>query len=51
MTFQTNKNDPYNGGRDELRKLICSIWLGDDDRDRTLVVSRTTPLEAYNAYI
>jgi len=28
MTFQTNKNDPYNRGRDELNALLRSIWLG-----------------------
>ena len=26
-------------------------WLGGDDRDRTLVVSKTTPVEAYHAVI
>ncbi len=28
MTLKTNKNDPSNGGRQELEAQLRSIWLG-----------------------
>jgi hypothetical protein len=31
MTLQTNKNDPSNGGRQELEAQLRSIWLGMRD--------------------
>jgi hypothetical protein len=31
MTLQTNKNDPNNGGRQELEAQLRSIWLGMRD--------------------
>ena len=44
MTFQTNKNDPYNRGRDELNALLRSIWLGWRDSNPRILVPETSAL-------
>jgi hypothetical protein len=46
MTLQTNKNDPNNGGRQELEAKLRSIWLGWRDSnprygDTVRLISRT----------
>ena len=44
MTFQTNKNDPCNRGRNELNELLCSLWLGWRDLNPRMLVPETSAL-------
>jgi hypothetical protein len=44
MTLQTNKNDPNNGGRQELEARLRSIWLGWRDSNPRMLEPKSSAL-------
>ena len=44
MTLQTNKNDPSNGGRQELEAQLRSIWLGWRDSNPRMLGPKPSAL-------
>ena len=44
MTLQTNKNDPNNGGRQELEAQLRSIWLGWRDSNPRMLGPKPSAL-------
>ena len=44
MTLKTNKNDPSNGGRQELEAQLRSIWLGWRDSNPRMLGPKPSAL-------